>query len=265
MKDLRPINKGFGYTMEQEKNPFDRDPRSVPLIRFILHTNSLTSEILLKDSPAYRLVKLNSFKEIGIISLPTDNNDIRRVLNNYEIICTEYFSYDSGVGLRASDGSIFDVVSRSPKNIWGPIISDSGVSLADLFASNIGDFLVVGATEPSLKDKVAGDNIITAEQALEIVRIILTGHSRYYLSAEIPVGEWLYYLYRFKKLFKGFQYAWTVAAHAHGKGLSEKIYDYLASLGTRLEFICRAYDKIAFLSPKTANWNDQSNQLYHCM
>ena len=249
--------------MQHEKNPFDRDPQSVPLIRFMLHTNSLSSEMLLKDSPAYRLVKLNCFKEIGIMPLPTGSNDIREVLNTNGLVCTEYYSYGSGVGLKASDCSIYNVVSRSPKNIWEPIISDSGVALADLFASNICDYLVVSATEPSLKCKVAGDNILTADQALEMVRIILTAHGRFYISTEVSVSEWFYYLYRFRKLFKESQHAWTVASYARGKGLSEKIHDYFASLGTRLDFICRAYDKVAFFSLKPANYADQNSQLYH--
>jgi len=133
----------------------------------------------------------------------------------------------------------------------------------DLFTSNIGDFLVVAAIEPSLKCEVAGDNIITAEQALELVRVILTAHGRFYINAEARVHEWSYYLYRHRKLFKGFQYALTVAACVHGKGLSEKAHDYFVSLGTRLNFICRAYDKVAFFSLKTANYNDQNAQLYH--
>jgi len=253
--------------MQREKNPFDRDPQSVPLMRFMLHTNSLSSEILLKDSPAYRLIKLNCFKEIGIIPLPTADNGIRKILSANGLVFTEYYSHESGVALKASDGSIRNVISpftnRLPENLWEPIISGSRVVLADLFASDICDYLVVGVTEPSLECKVARDNIVTAEQALELVRILLTAHGRFYISAEIPISEWFFYLYRFKKLFKGFQYAWTVAAYAHGRGLSEKIHDYLVSLGTRLDFICRAYDKVAFFSLKKANYNDQNTQLYH--
>jgi len=206
---------------------------------------------------------LNSFNEIEIMPLPTADNNIRKILNANGLACTEYYPYDSGIGLKASDASIYNVVSRPPKNIWEPIISDSGVALADLFASKICDYLVVGANEPSLKCKVARDNIITAEQALELVRVLLTAYGRFYLSAEVRVTELFYYLYRFKKLFKEFQHAWTIATYTHGKGISEKIHGYLASLGTRLEFICRAYDKVAFLSLKTANWDEQSNQLYH--
>ena len=253
--------------MQYEENPFDRDPQSVPLIRFMLHSSSLSSEILTKDSPAHRLVKLNSFKEIEIMPLPTTNNGIREFLDTNGLVFTEYYSYESGVALKASDGSIHNVISpftnRLPENLWEPIISGSRVVLADLFASDICDYLVVGVTESSLECKVARDNIVTAEQALELVRILLTAHGRFYINAEVPISEWFFYLYRFKKLFKGLQYASMVAAYAHGKGLSKKIHDYLVSLGTRLDFICRAYDKVAFFSLKKANYNDQNTQLYH--
>jgi len=265
--DGRPSDKGFGYIMQYEENPFDRDPQSVPLIRFMLHTSSLSSEILTKDSPAYRLVKLNSFKEVEIVPLPIADNLTRKILNSNGLVYTEYYSHESSVALKASDGSIHNVISpftnRLPENLWEPIIPDSRVVLADVFASNICDYLVVGVTDPSLKCKVARDNIVTAEQSLELVRILLTAHGRFYIRAGLQVKEWSYYHYRFRRLFKEFHHAWTVAVHARGKGLSEKIEDNLGSLRTRLEFICRAYDKVAFLSLKTANYDDQNNQLYH--
>ncbi len=253
--------------VQSEKNPFDRDPQSVPLMRFVLHSTSLTDEILAEDSPVNRLVKLNRLKEIKIIPLPTADNNLRKRFADNGLVFTEYFLYESRVVLKVSDGSIHNVTSpnanRLPENLWEEIICNSKVTLSDLLASDIGDYLVVGATEPSLKCKVARNSIITAEQALEIVRIILTAHGRFYFSAEEPVEEWLYYLYRYRNIYKEFQHAWTVAAYAHEKGPSEKIYDYLLSLGTRLEFICRAYDKIAFFSLKTANSDNQNNQLYH--
>ena len=249
--------------MRQRENPFDRDLQSVPIIRFMLHANSLSNELLLQDSSAYRLVKLNHLNEIGIMSLPTTNNDLKQVLRNNNILLTEYFSYDSGVGLKASDGSIYNVVTRSPKNIWDSITPGSSIVLADLFASDMCDYLVVETNDPSLERKVARDSIITAEKALEMVRIILTAHGRFYVGTGITMSESFYYLYRFKKLFNWYQYAWTVAAYTHEKGLSEKIHDYLLSLGTRLEFICRAYDKIAFFSLKTADHETQTHQLYH--
>ena len=181
--DRRHSNKRFWYIGQLEENPFDRDPRSVPLIRFVLHSTSLAAEILSEDSPAHRLVKINSLKEVEVIPLPTTNNDLWKKFADNGLVSTEYFSHESRVVLKISDGSIHNVISpftkRLPENLWEPIIGNSNVILADLFASNVGDYLVVSKNEPSLECKVAKNNIITAEQALEIVRVILTAHGRF--------------------------------------------------------------------------------------
>jgi len=106
----------------------------------------------------------------------------------------------------------------------------------------------VGSSDPFLTHRIAKGKTLTPEQALELVRILLVAHGHFYVGPEETVNEGLYYLYRFKNLFKAFQYAWTVAVYTHGKEMLEKIFDYLDSLGRRLEFICRAYDKVAFFS-----------------
>lgn len=140
--------------MQREENPFDRDPRTVPLIRFVLHSTSLADEILSKSGPAQRLVRLNCFKEIEVIPLPITNNDLRRRFADNGLVSTEYYSHEAGVALRVSDGSIHDVLSpfakRLPDNFWEPIICNSKVTLADLFASNIGDFFYLGLPHLSL-------------------------------------------------------------------------------------------------------------------
>lgn len=168
-------------------------------MRFVLHSTSLADEILSEDSPAHRLVKVSCLKEIDVIPLPTTNNDMRKRFADNGLVLTEYFSHESSVVLKISDGSNYDVVSpfiqRLPENLWTPIIDNSVVTLADLFASNVGDYLVVSKTEPSLKCKVARNSIVTSEQALEMVRILLTAHSRFYVGARIPISEWFYYLY----------------------------------------------------------------------
>lgn len=253
--------------MRHEENPFDRDPQSVPLMRFMLHSKSLSSEILTKDSPAHRLVKLNSFKEVEIMPLPIADNETRKILNANGLVYTEYYSYESGIALKASDGSIHAVANQPHydlSNIWEPVLSGSSVTRADIYASGRYDYFVVGSDDPILTHKVAKNNMITAERALDLVRVLMTAHGRFYISPQgPPVNEGYYYLYRFKSLYRSYQYAWTVATYAHGKGLSEKVHDYLDSLGRRLEFICRAYDKVAFFSLKTADHDTQNNQLYH--
>jgi hypothetical protein len=254
--------------MQDEKNPFDRDPRTTPLMRFILHSNSLEDEILTKDSPANRLVKLNRLNGIEVIPLPTRNAEIRKIFADNGLVITEYHSYDTFVELRLSNGVIHHVKgpfkNRVRDNSWEQFVPGSKVTHADFSASiNIGDYLVVGATDQSLKEKVIRDSIITAEQALELVRIMLTYHGRFYIGNKIPINEGYYYLYRFNKLFYLYQYVWTIAAYGEGKGFPENMSNHLFGLGTRLEFICKAYDKIAFFSLVNANHDNQTEQLYH--
>jgi hypothetical protein len=266
--DIISQNRGFVMLTQVEKNPFDRDPRSVPLLRFVLHSKSLSSEILVSDGPAFNLIKMNTFKEIKLISLPCTNDDVKKILRENNILLSEYHSDDTTVELDLSDGSLYGVIGgftkRLPNNLWEQFVPNSEVTHADFTASNsIGDYLVVGMNDPSLKRKVLKDQIITAEQALELIRIMFTYHGLYYIEPNIPINEGFYYLYRFKKLFYNYQYVWTIAAYGQGKGFNEKVQDHLASLATRLEFVCRAYDKIAFFSLRTANHDYQSKQLYH--
>lgn len=245
-------------------NPFDRNPGDIPILRFLIHSDSLSKEILSKDSEAYRLVRLNNFREIEVMSLPVTDDRVRNCLIDNGLILTEYYTYNGGVGLKGSDGSVHNVAYKAPDNLWENIAPDSTVTLADIFASNICDYIVVREGDPALEKKNIAANIVTAEQALDITRVLMASHGRYYISPRtFPVGEGFYYLYRFKKLYKSYQFAWTVAVHTHGKELSEAIYDQLDSLSRRLEFLCRAYDKIAVFSLKTVNWDIQHNQLYH--
>ncbi|MBI2849725.1 MAG: hypothetical protein HYX80_01625 [Chloroflexi bacterium] len=251
--------------MRSEKNPFNRDPHSVPLLRFVIHSKSLSSEILSAGTDAYRLVRLNNFRQINVISLPTTHDELRRVFVANGIALTDYYTDGEGIGLKASDGPLHGVTNKTPSNLWESVAVGSDVTLADIFASNIWDYLVVGRDDPvhaEKAEKIAAQ-IVTAESAIDIVRILMTSHGFYYITPQGPqVNEGFYYLYRFKTLYKAYQRAWTIAAYA-GKGMSERLSDQLGSLGRRLEFLCRAYDKIGFFSLKTADWDTLDNQLYH--
>lgn len=247
------------------KNPFERNFRDIPLLRFLIHSESLASEVLLPDKEAYRLVRLNNFKEIKVVPLPIANSKISDFYLSNGLILTEYSRHGESVNIKGSDGSIHGVTVKAPDNIWDNIAPDSPVTLADIFASNSYDYLVVRADDPILqKTNRISANIVTPEQALDITRVLMVSHGHYYVSPRTPpVDEGFYYLYRFKKLYKSYQRAWTIAVYTHGKGLSEVSHDQLDSLSRRLEFLCRAYDKIAYYSQKTVNHDIQHNQLYH--
>ncbi|GAH40355.1 unnamed protein product, partial [marine sediment metagenome] len=155
------------------KNPFERNFRDIPLLRFLIHSESLASEVLLPDKEAYRLVRLNSFKEIKVVPLPIANSKISDFYLSNGLILTEYSRHGESVNIKGSDGSIHGVTVKAPDNIWDNIAPDSPVTLADIFASNSYDYLVVRADDPILqKTNRISANIVTPEQALDITRVL---------------------------------------------------------------------------------------------
>jgi hypothetical protein len=247
-----------------KENPFDRKVANLPLMRLMIHSSSLSNELLRKDSIIHRLIKLNFLKEVEIIALPSPNDVVHQILVDNGLIYTEYYSDNLGVSLKASNGNIYGVAALKPKqSIWYPITQGTTVTLLDITASKICDYLVIDKDDAIFMSNVAKNIIVSPEQALELIRIILVAHGLFYIVPNYTTDEVGYYLYRFKNLFREYQYAWSVAVHAHGKNLAEVIFDHLDSLSRRLEFICMAYDKVAFYSLKTANNDTQDNQLYH--
>lgn len=246
-----------------KENPFDRKSTNLPLMRLMIHSSSLSNELLRKDSIIHRLIKLNFLKEVEIIALPSPNDEVHQILVDKGLIYTEYYSDNLGISLKASNGTIYGVVFKPQQSIWYPITQGTTVTLLDITASKICDYLVMETNDAISVSKVAENNIVSPEQTLELARILLIAHGLFYIGPHYTTDEVGYYLYRFKKLFREYQYAWSVAVYAHGKYLSEVIFDHLDSLSRRLGFICMAYDKVAFYSLKTANNDTQDNQLYH--
>jgi len=211
------------------KNPFERNFGDIPLLRFLIHSESLASEVLVPDKEAYRLVRLNNFREIEVVPLPIANSKISDFYLSNGLILTEYSRHGESVNIKGSDGSIHGVTIKAPDHIWDNIAPDSPVTLADIFASNSYDYMVVRADDPILqKTNRISANIVTPEQALDITRVLMVSHGHYYISPKtFPVNEGFYYLYRYKKLYRSYQHAWTIAVYTHGKGLSEVDHDQL--------------------------------------
>lgn len=111
-------------------------------------------------------------------------------------------------------------------------------------------------------DVVTASGIVTPVSALDLVRVLLVNRGLFYLRGGITVNEGFYYLYRFKWVFRAYQQAWTVATFARAT-LGEAVQDQLSSLGTRLNFLCRAADRGAYAAQQRANNDTEVNVLYH--
>ncbi len=250
--------------MTAKSNPFDRHPTEIPLIRFIIHSESLVQEICIKDSAAQRLIKSNCLKEVKVLPLPSLNVDICQVYKDNGLQLTEYQQDAAGLVLKLSNGGWYSVMAGPQKSQEQPVVPGSLVTHADVFAAKHFDYLVVGKADPILLSNRYNRNIISDNHAIELVRILLINHGFFYIAANNDcTDEFGYYVYRFKKLFNKFQHAWTVAVYAHGKGISEEVFDYLDNLSGRLHLTCRAYDKACFFALKSADNSTQDNELYH--
>ncbi|GLC89696.1 hypothetical protein LYSBPC_28230 [Lysinibacillus piscis] len=77
------------------------------------------------------------------------------------------------------------------------------------------------------------------------------------------INEGYYYLFRFKKVFINFQNVWTTVLNLEENIGYSKLINQFDSLLQRLNFICRAIDKLSFEALKNANNDTQDNILYH--
>ncbi len=249
--------------LQRHSNPFDRDLTSEPLLDFVIHSNSLADEILVTNSPAQRLISLNRLNEINMLALPVQNANINDILHSNSLVTSEYCGTGSEVSLKTSNNIEYGGLCWPKQDPWKPIVERSLVAVVDMAVCGRRDYLIIGAGDPALVNKQTQPSIVTAEMALEIIRILFVNLGLFYVAPCRKTSESHYYLYRFKKLFRNYQFAWSIAAYAKGDGLSENICDHLDSLGRRLEFICRAYDKICYFALKTATKDTQDNALYH--
>ena len=221
-------------------------------------------EICTKDSAAQRLIKSNCLKEVKVLPLPSPNVDVCQVYKDNGLPLTEYQQDETGLALKLSNGGWYSVMAGLQKGRGQPVVPGSLVTHADVLATKHFDYLVVGKADPILSSTRYNRNIIADNHAIELVRILLINNGFFYVtSSNSLTDEFRCDIYRFNKLFNKFHHAWAVAVYAHGKGISEEVYDYLDNLSSRLHLTCKAYDKACFFALKSANNSTQDNELYH--
>lgn len=140
-----------------------------------------------------------------------------------------------------------------------PFLDVRNAALSDGHPGNRADLHVVSSL-PS--EVTASSGAVTPSRALDLVRILLVNLGLFYLRGGTTVNEGFYYLYRFKSVFRAYQPAWSAATFG-GASIGDAVRDQLASLGTRLEFLCRAADRGAYFALRRANNDTEDNTLYH--
>lgn len=115
----------------------------------------------------------------------------------------------------------------------------------------------VNASQP-----IEPSGAVSPSTALDFVRVLLAHHGMFYMAGGSTMNEGFYYLYRSKSMFATYQEAWSAATF--GKtSITEEVRNQLHSLGTRIDFLCRALDRGAHSSLREPNNDSEDNTLYH--
>ncbi len=122
------------------------------------------------------------------------------------------------------------------------------------------DYIVAKGNSLSV---LKGNQHISADYAMELIRILLVNLGIFKIAPNNTVEEVGYYLYRYKKIFDKYQYAWTVAVKAKEGDFPIDAKKHLESLATRLEYVCRASDKVSYYSLQNPGNDTKARTAYH--
>ena len=241
-------------------NPFDREINTKPVIKILIHSCSLF------DYPnpiVERFLQLNEFDYIDIDVTPIDDDTITKVLKKYNYVIPKYDYGNRSIVMLYPNG--FKNATFFNYDKWNqPTMGGSKITYNDRAMTSNYDYFVISPKDIYYNSKLRKENEITIEDAINFIRILLVNNNILYINKYTKVNEGLYYLYRMKTIFQNYQLPWSIAVHSKNEKIqTSEIFNNLQSLSTRLDFICRAVDKINFYSLKNANNDTFDNALYH--
>lgn len=244
-------------------NPFDRDLSVKPLAQVIVHTPSFEQEILAQDTWVEKILNLHHLPSLSVLFTPSENRTVRKRFSECGISIMEYRNLrENSVDIKLS--SSIATIQRARFNI--PINEDCVDKLDIEMAIALNrDFYIVNKKHPSFGEFHKVTKVHEIEDVFEKLRILLVNGGVFFVSPNYRVGEWLYYLYRYKKLFSNFQLAWSISMYAQQiqDDNIESLNRQLKSLSQRLNLICRASDKAMYFSLKTPSHDTTDEVLYH--
>ncbi|MEC1157812.1 hypothetical protein [Cytobacillus horneckiae] len=251
-----------------KKTPFDRSRSEEPLLKILIHTDSIANRIINEDSLIVSLLQMSHFPFLELHFTPTNIYEVLKVMDRHGIEPINYCFHDgerSHVTLRSENYESIISFHNRKDNLMRDISKDSKVKMIDLHARNDDyyDYFIVANDDGIYQSKSKRLSDVPPEEAIELIRILLVNLGYFYVAPRFKVNEGYYYLYRFKKIFNEFQPAWSIVVSGNGSGVSDEIMNQFDSLSQRLEFICRATDKVSYFSLKYANNDTQDNTLYH--
>jgi hypothetical protein len=245
---------------------FNRDKDSIPMVSLYIHSELLKTKILERNILLDKLLRLATFPFIKVVCSPTDDYELIKKIQAYEgVIQTsyKYYSKNNGGNFYTLLSDDFEkVIAFGKKEDLNKNVNKNILTFLDLMAGEEFDYFIVNDDNPLLKE--VKNNTVNSEYCLELIRLLLVNNGIYYVDKNMRINEGYYYIYRFKSLFHGYQKVWSIVVAAKTKSLiSDELFEQFSSLSKRLEFACRAYDKLSFYDLKPANNDTQDNTMYH--
>lgn len=238
--------------------------RNVPIISFLIHSDSLCEAIEDPNSPLAVLLGLEPVASLYMAFTPPSR---RSTLERLKSKGANVVTIEDDVQTQTIRTRHFETTVRRglSERLSRPIAEGSPVTVFDYSVVAKGfDYLVVSERDPIWDHQPAGVRLASPEEALSAIRVILVHSGVFILSENRQASsEGLYYLCRSKKLFPEAWSAWSVAVHHVGRSVPTQVYEQLHSLHKRLEFICKASDTVSFYALSTPDNESEFNILYH--
>lgn len=244
------------------ETPFDRDPGERPLVKLLLHSESLADGIAQGERDIDALLQLRNFDFAEVLLTPPRDAKTASILAQAHIeVATVEQVGEHWVLIKGESRKHFGPVQASI-DYSKPMSPSSRVTWLDfIMARNLGyDWFVVGGCDSYLVSTARREPDITPLDALNRIRILTAGLGVFYSNPKVEIGEWLYYLYRSRIYFPEFQRARIRVGFS---ALPASVSDQLGSLGQRLGFALRAADQMSFESLKQPTNDTEDRILYH--
>jgi len=248
---------------KSELTPFDHDTNQRPCLRLLLHSRSLGHQLLANDVHTSALLGLYHFDFIDLLITPTADLAVLRHLANCGVKCAQVECCNDYWILNEPNGQRGIGPIQSNIDYTESVIPKSHVTWLDfIMARNLEiDYFIVDPEDPFCDSNASRDTDVSPEEALARVRILAVNSGLFYVTPDFRVNEGFYFLYRFKKIFRSFQKAYTTTMFLETIPIAAR--EQLDSLAQRLEFICRAADNTSYYALKRANNDNQDRALYN--
>lgn len=253
--------------MRSNSNPFNREKNERPLITLLVHTDSLEQEILSEESSIMAIINLTKLKLLKVVFTPTENAILKMKLANEGIEITQYEQNDSYISIKSrhfEELAVCTTREKNYKNFYNKAIFEgSKINKIDYILRDSYNYFILSKRDAFFSSSFKKQTDIEPLEVIDLIRILLINLEHFYIATDYLVDEWYYYLYRSKKLFNEYQFAWSVVVGLSRIKKFEDVFNQFRSLLQRLEFICRATDKTSYYALKPSNSETYSKTLYH--